>query len=91
MVAWLITIGFWAVGLIVMAGGWYIGHKLDEKNAQLKKETKSAEGQDAEATMYYAMEEKMIDALPWVTVRLSGIIIGMIIFAFGFVALSFVF
>ncbi|HEX6923431.1 MAG TPA: hypothetical protein VF149_06365 [Bacillales bacterium] len=87
---WFLPIGFWAVGLIVMLGGAYQGHKIAEAKEHLHEDAESAKHRDKKASMYFELEGKALDMVPWVTVRLVYLILGMIIFAFGFVALSFV-
>lgn len=87
---WFLPIGFWFIGIVVMIAGNYVGHKISEKKEHLHKKSKTTQVQDTDASIYFAMEGKILDMMPWVTVRLFYIIFGMLIFALGFVALSFV-
>ncbi|HEX7064615.1 MAG TPA: hypothetical protein VF199_06055 [Bacillales bacterium] len=87
---WFLPIAFWAVGLLVMIGGVYIGHKISEAKEHLHENAELAKHRDRTASMYFGLEGKALDMIPWVTVRLVYLILGMIIFALGFVALSFI-
>lgn len=88
--AWFIPIGFWVVGMVFMIGGAYVGHKMSETKHQLHEKAKSTQFKDKSASLYFGMEKEMMDMMPWVPMRLLMIIAGMVIFAFGFVAMSFV-
>lgn len=87
---WFIPMAFWLVGMLVMIGGAYMGHKLTETKHQLHEKAESAQFWDKDASIYYGMEREMLDMMPWVSVRLFSVITGMVIFVLGFVAMSFV-
>lgn len=88
--AWFIPMAFWLVGMVVMIGGAYLGHKLDETKHQLHEKAESSQSSDKEESIYFGMQSEVLDMMPWVSVRLFSIITGMVIFVLGFVAMSFV-
>lgn len=87
---WFLPIAFWAIGLIIIIGGNYVGHKIGETKARLHHHAESAQFRDTETSIYFAIGEKALGMVPWVSVRLFYVIVGMVVFALGFVALSFV-
>ncbi|HET7580766.1 MAG TPA: hypothetical protein VFK33_15925 [Bacillales bacterium] len=87
---WFLPITFWALGLIFMVGGIYVGHKIGEKKHQLKADAEKAVNGNKDAHVYFELEGRVLDMIPWVTVRLFYLVFGMVVFALGFVALSFV-
>lgn len=89
---WFLPMAFWAIGLIVMIGGHYVGHKIGETRDRLHHHAKSEKfgDTDTETSIYFTIGEKALGMVPWVSVRLFYLIVGMVIFALGFVALSFV-
>jgi hypothetical protein len=86
---WYLPISFWAVGIIVILGGIYIEHKIEEAKHSLADHAHSS-SHAKDVRFYFAIEEKALDMVSWFTVRLFYVIFGMVIFALGFVALSFV-
>lgn len=86
---WWIAIGFWVVGMAVMVGGGYLGHKLTEAKRAFDKKAESTHATDRDASIYFSMREELIDMMPWVSVRMITTIVGMVIFVFGFVAMAF--
>jgi hypothetical protein len=87
---WLIPLFFWIIGLLIISGGEYINKKMGQKKDQMIRHAESARAFDTDESVYFALEGKALDAIPWFVVRLFTVIIGMIVIVLGFVALSLI-
>ncbi|MFC7393505.1 hypothetical protein [Scopulibacillus cellulosilyticus] len=91
MVALIISIIFWLVGILIIFGGEYFVFKIKHAQHDLRKSKESLEFNDNSASIVRGIEAKALDYIPWYLIRIAASIVGLIVIAFGFVALGFVF
>lgn len=87
---WFLPIAFWTLGMILMLGGKYFMHKIRETKEHLHHRSKHAQHVDTSSSVYFAIGEKVLDTVPWVSVQLFYIVLGIVVFVLGFIALTFV-
>lgn len=91
MGALFIAIIFWLIGIVLIISERYLIAKMRHVDHELEKEAEALKFQDNSASMVLTIEEKVLDLIPWFSVRLVTLVIGMILIVFGFVALGFMF
>lgn len=85
----IIAMVFWIVGIVIMFGGRIAGFLLRKLEHKLEKKSKHNKFEDNPAHIAYGTGSKIVDAIPWYLINPWFAVFGLVVFAIGFVPLSF--
>ncbi|WP_347550885.1 hypothetical protein ABFG93_04150 [Pseudalkalibacillus hwajinpoensis] len=86
---WTIALLFWAAGVVIVASPRYLFHRLEAIKSESVDHAKASEAVDKEESIFFFIEAKALDAIPWWIVTVTCVTIGLFLIAFGVIALVF--
>ncbi|TLS37913.1 hypothetical protein [Pseudalkalibacillus caeni] len=89
MTGWILALLFWVMGLAVVSSPHLVFNKLERQKSKSAEHAKEAKNIDRVESMFFLIETKVLDTIPWWVISLFSIIIGLVLFAIGFVSLVF--
>lgn len=79
----------WIIGIVLMLGGKIADNLLRRLERKLAEKSQHKKFEDNSAHIAYGAGKGIVDAIPWYAVNTWFAVVGLIIFALGFVPLSY--
>ncbi|MGA9286842.1 MAG: hypothetical protein WBV93_00720 [Anaerobacillus sp.] len=86
---WTIAVFFWLAGVMIVASPRYLFHRLEVMKSETTDHAKSSEHTNKKESIFFFIEAKALDSIPWWIVTISCVMIGLFLIAFGVIALVF--
>ncbi|WP_349408436.1 hypothetical protein [Pseudalkalibacillus sp. SCS-8] len=90
MIGWIFPVGFWFAGTLVAASPGILFRIFEKEKEHLRKEASDTRFRDHMASIFFSVEEKILSSIPWWSFTLMCSILAILLFTFGFIALTFV-
>jgi hypothetical protein len=88
---WLwIPVIIWLFGLVILASPLVLKRLISNKKHQLRRRKEEVKPIDRSQGTFFTMEEEILDQLRHRNVCMVTSVLGVFIFAFGFIALGFI-
>lgn len=81
----------WAFGLVVVASPRVIYQRLEAKKSDTANHSKASRRADRGESIFFFIETKALDSIPWWLVTLFCVLTGLFFIALGVIALVFSF
>ncbi len=86
---WTIAVIFWIAGVVLVGSPKYLFHRLEAMKSDTAGHARASEATDKEESIFFFIETKALDSIPWWVVTISCVTIGLFLIAFGVIALVF--
>ncbi|WP_273850038.1 hypothetical protein [Guptibacillus spartinae] len=87
--AWTIAVIFWIAGVAFVGSPRYLFHRLEAAKSNTAGRSRASENTNKEESIFFFIETKALDSIPWWVVTMSCVMIGLFLIAFGVIALVF--
>ncbi len=89
MMGWTIAVFFWLAGVLIVASPRYVFHRIEAMKSETADHAKASEPSNKKESIFFFIEAKALDSIPWWIVTISCVMIGLFLIAFGVIALVF--
>jgi len=86
----LCSLVIWVIGFIIIISERLLVKQLKNMHKKLNKHAEATRFNDNSASLAYSIGGAALDMIPWFYIRTLCIVIGMIVFALGWVPLGFI-